>query len=105
MTRCRASTGLTCSLPSCCVPRAKFCCDAGPLRRRSIRIVRHFTSLRSKKRCSGNCAALSLARVRVSQGRSHEERQLVAPVYDSFTEGFETPDLQAARAMLDRFPT
>jgi predicted ATPase len=45
--------------------------------------------------------ALSLARLRVSQHRRNEARQILAPVYDRFTEGFETTDLRAARAMLD----
>ncbi len=45
--------------------------------------------------------ALSLARLRVSQARDQEARALLAPVYDRFTEGFATADLQAARAMLD----
>jgi predicted ATPase/DNA-binding winged helix-turn-helix (wHTH) protein len=46
-------------------------------------------------------AALSLARLRVKQGHGGEARQLLAPVHDRFTEGFETPDLRAARAFLD----
>ena len=46
-------------------------------------------------------AALSLARLRATQGRGGEARQLLAPVYDRFTEGFETPDLRAAKAFLD----
>jgi predicted ATPase len=50
-------------------------------------------------------AALGLARVRLSQGGGDEARRLLAPVYDRFTEGFDTPDLRAARAMLDRLPT
>jgi predicted ATPase len=45
--------------------------------------------------------ALSLARLRKTQGRHDEVRQLLAPVYDRFTEGFETPALRAARALLD----
>jgi predicted ATPase/DNA-binding winged helix-turn-helix (wHTH) protein len=49
-------------------------------------------------------AALSLARLRVKQGLSGEARQLVAQVYDRFTEGFETPDLRAAKAFLDELP-
>ena len=44
--------------------------------------------------------ALSLARLRMTQGRHDEVRQLLAPVYDRFTEGFDTPDLRAARALL-----
>jgi predicted ATPase/DNA-binding winged helix-turn-helix (wHTH) protein len=48
-------------------------------------------------------ASLSLARLRVNQGRGDEARQLVAQVYDRFTEGFETPDLRAAKAFLNEF--
>ena len=35
-------------------------------------------------------------------GRTSEARRLLAPVYDRFTEGFDPPDLRAARALLDR---
>jgi predicted ATPase len=48
--------------------------------------------------------ALSVARLRVSQGRHHEARAPLASVYDRFTEGFATADLQAARTMLDELP-
>ena len=46
-------------------------------------------------------AAVSLARLRRDQNRSAETRDLLAPVYDWFTEGFGTPDLKEARALLD----
>jgi predicted ATPase len=46
-------------------------------------------------------AAASLARLRRDQGRRAEARDLLAPVYGWFTEGFETPDLKEARALLD----
>jgi predicted ATPase/DNA-binding winged helix-turn-helix (wHTH) protein len=46
--------------------------------------------------------ALSVARLRVSQGRPHEARASLAWVYDRFTEGFATADMQAARALLER---
>jgi class 3 adenylate cyclase/predicted ATPase len=46
-------------------------------------------------------AAMSLARLRRDQGRRAEARDLVAPVYDWFTEGFGTPDLKEAKALLD----
>jgi predicted ATPase len=49
-------------------------------------------------------AALSLARLRVTQGRGGEARQLLAQVYHCFTEGFQTPDLRAAEAFLDELP-
>ena len=45
-------------------------------------------------------AAVSLARLRRDQGRSTEGRDLLAPVYDWFTEGFGTPDLIEAKALL-----
>ena len=48
--------------------------------------------------------ALSLARLRMAQSRHDEARQILAPVYDRFTEGFGTADLRAARAMLDTLP-
>jgi predicted ATPase len=48
--------------------------------------------------------ALSVARLRVSQGRRHEARTPLASVYDRFTEGFATADLQAARTMLEGLP-
>jgi predicted ATPase/DNA-binding winged helix-turn-helix (wHTH) protein len=45
--------------------------------------------------------ALSLARLRVAQSRHDEVKQLLAPVYNRFTEGFDAPDLRAARTLLD----
>jgi predicted ATPase len=46
-------------------------------------------------------AAASLARLRREQGRHIEARDLLAPVYGWFTEGFNTPDLKEAKALLD----
>jgi predicted ATPase len=46
-------------------------------------------------------AAASLARLWGEQRRRSEARDLLAPVYGWFTEGFATPDLQEARALLD----
>ena len=43
-------------------------------------------------------AAVSLARLRRDQGRRAEARDLLAPVYGWFTEGFDTPDLPACRS-------
>ncbi len=44
--------------------------------------------------------AMSLARLLRNLARSNEARELLAPVYDRFTEGFETADLKAAKALL-----
>jgi predicted ATPase len=44
--------------------------------------------------------ATSLAMLRGQQGRPAEGREILAPVYERFTEGFETPDLVRARRLL-----
>ena len=46
-------------------------------------------------------AAVSLAGLHRDQGRRAEARDLLAPVYRWFTEGFGTPDLKEAKALLD----
>jgi predicted ATPase len=45
--------------------------------------------------------AVSFAQLRRDQGRCAEARDLLAPVYGWFTEGFDTPDLKEAKALLD----
>ena len=47
-------------------------------------------------------AAISLARLWGEQGRRTEARDLLAPVYGWFTEGFDTADLKEAKALLDQ---
>jgi predicted ATPase len=44
---------------------------------------------------------MSLARLRQRQGRPDEARDALAAVYGAFTEGFTTPDLVDAKALLD----
>jgi predicted ATPase len=46
-------------------------------------------------------ASTSLARLRRDQDRRAEARDLLEPVYGWFTEGFDTPDLKEAKALLD----
>ena len=46
-------------------------------------------------------AAMSLARLWRDQGKAQQARELLAPVYGWFTEGFETRDLKEAKALLD----
>jgi predicted ATPase len=46
-------------------------------------------------------AAMSLSRLWQQQGKRTEAHQLLAPVYGWFTEGFDTADLQEAKALLD----
>ena len=46
-------------------------------------------------------AAVSVAQARRDQGRRSEAYDLLAPVYGWFTEGFDTPDLKEAKALLN----
>jgi predicted ATPase len=46
-------------------------------------------------------AAMSLSRLWQQQGQRAEARALLAPIYGWFTEGFDTADLQEAKALLD----
>jgi predicted ATPase len=46
-------------------------------------------------------ASLSLARLWRDQGKRTAARDLLGPIYDWFTEGFDAPDLQAAKVLLD----
>ena len=46
-------------------------------------------------------AAMSLSRLWQQQGKRQEARQLLAPIYGWFTEGFDTADLQEAKALLE----
>ena len=47
-------------------------------------------------------AATSLARLWRDQGKRTEARDLLAPIYDWFTEGFDTPVLKEAEALLEQ---
>ena len=46
-------------------------------------------------------AAMSLSRLWQQQGKRDEARELLAPLYGWFTEGFDTADLQEAKALLE----
>src|SRR5215510_8645475 len=46
-------------------------------------------------------AATSLAQLWQQQGKQAEARELLAPIYGWFTEGFDTADLQEAKALLE----
>ena len=47
-------------------------------------------------------AAMSMARLWRGQGKPQQARELLAPVYGWFTEGFDTLDLKEAKTLLDR---
>ena len=46
-------------------------------------------------------AAMNLSRLWQRQGKRAEARQLLAPIYGWFTEGFDTANLQDAKALLE----
>ena len=46
-------------------------------------------------------ASVSLARLWRDQGKRAEARDLLGPIYNWFTEGFDAPDLKDAKALLD----
>lgn len=69
--------------------------DAERCFREAIRIAREQIAKSWELR-----ATASLARMWTGQGRRAEAQDAVSAVYGWFTEGFETPDLQAARGLL-----
>ena len=90
--------------PSCFALRASLCgCGASrkplPLPRTSfgrLELSRQQGALSWELR-----AATSLAQTLGDQGRSAEAFALLQSVYDRFTEGFDTADLKAAKALID----
>ena len=50
-------------------------------------------------------ATISLARLLTNQGCRDEARTMLAEIYNWFTEGFDTPDLKDAKALLDELAT
>jgi predicted ATPase len=57
---------------------------------------------RQENRLQELIAATSLAHLWEDQGKRSEARDLLAPVYNFFTEGFDTPVLRDAKALLDQ---
>ena len=72
---------------------ARFCEECGAKLERAIARRRAEKSLELR-------AATSLARLWQQQGKREEARGVLADVYGWFTEGFETMDLTAAKALL-----
>src|SRR5262249_20041805 len=50
-------------------------------------------------------AANSMARLWLDQGKSQQARELLAPIYGWFTEGFDMVDLRDTKALLDELKT
>jgi predicted ATPase len=76
-----------------------WCCHGR--RRQQRKSFRAGVSGCSRKRPNpGSCAAMSMARLWRDQGKVRQARDVLAPVYGWFTEGFDTPDLKEAAALL-----
>jgi predicted ATPase/DNA-binding winged helix-turn-helix (wHTH) protein len=71
-------------------------CEAENWFSRSLDLAREQSALAWQLR-----TATSLALLRTRQGRRDEAPRVLRPVYDRFTEGFDTPDLRAAKLLLD----
>jgi predicted ATPase len=69
--------------------------DAGECFRRAMEIARQQSARSWELR-----AAVSLARLLVAEGRRDEAHRALADVYEWFTEGFDTADLQEAKTLL-----
>lgn len=72
------------------VPAAQACFD------RAMDVARQQSALSWELR-----AAVSLARLWVPHGREAEAKEVLAPVFARFTQGFDTADLRAARTLLE----
>ncbi len=70
--------------------------EAEALLRRALEVARA-----QAKRSFELRAATSLARLWQRQGKKDEARDVLQPVYDGFTEGFDTQDLKDAKALLE----
>jgi predicted ATPase len=64
--------------------------------RKAINVAQHQSAKTWELR-----ATMSMARLWRDQGRRDEARELLAPVYGWFTEGFDTRDLKEAKALLE----
>jgi class 3 adenylate cyclase len=76
--------------------RSKEWADAEACLRQSIALAREQQAPLWELR-----SAVGLGRVWAAHGRTGEIRKLIAPIYARFTEGFGTPDLLEAKALLD----
>jgi len=78
-----------------CVAAARTVADAEACFAQSIKIAR-----RQKAKSWELRTAMSIARLRAKEGKGKDGRALIARVYNSFTEGFDTLDLREAKALV-----
>ena len=69
--------------------------DAIALLNESLQVAREQSALAYELR-----SAITLTRLLLEDGQREKGREVLRPIYDQFTEGLDTPDLQSARALL-----
>jgi TOMM system kinase/cyclase fusion protein len=84
------------SNPQSLTPNPQTEAEAEACFQKAIEISRHQQAKSLELR-----AVMSLARLWQSQGKQAEARQMLAEIYNWFTEGFDTKDLQEAKALLE----
>jgi hypothetical protein len=83
-------------------PGKSHCCRPSWMQRPQTYFERALTVARQQQAKSWELrASMSLARLWRDQGKVSEARELLAPVYGWFTEGFHTRDLKEAKALLE----
>src|SRR4029077_1639371 len=86
---------------SIALPEKSRCCRRSRMQQKRKRTSSvHSRSHVNSRRSPGNSAPPSLARLWRDQSKVQQARELLAPVYGWFTEGFDTRDLQEAKALL-----
>ena len=85
---CAANNGLN--------KRKAICADPAAYFERALAVARQQQAKSWELR-----SAMSMARLWRDQGKPQQARELLAPVYGWFTEGFDTLDLKEAKALLD----
>ena len=80
----------------CCARRRRMRPKPKPVSSRASAVARRQQAKSWELR-----AAMSLARLWQRQGKQDDARALLAPIYGWFTEGFDTADLQEAKALLE----
>ena len=72
---------------------------------RSLGLGKYEAAFRENEIDETVLAAMSFARLWREQGKMQQARELLAPVYGWFKEGFDTRDLKEAKALLEELAT
>src|SRR6516162_6433369 len=105
-TRSRSRDGTSgCGSRRSCGSRVGFLCAEAAAQRLRHSFGRQSNVLAGSKRDPGNCAVRRVAQLFIECAERDAARQLLAPIYDWFAEGFDTRDLKEAKALLEELAT